>query len=165
MDVVDAAIQQWQQVLPDEDPQPMNVIARLLRLALVLSREHRAFLAEEGLQPWEFDMLSTLRRADSEAGLTPDTLVKTMMVTSGAMTHRVDRLVERGLAERVPHHQDRRTYVVRLTACGQQLADAVMPRHFANQRRLLSGVSEEEQQRLVELLRVVQESADSSATT
>jgi DNA-binding MarR family transcriptional regulator len=76
-----------------------------------------------------------------------------MMLTSGAMTNRIDRLEEAALVSRRPDPRDRRGTLVRLTAKGKTVIDAATTEHVANEERLLSGLSEREQQQLAELLR------------
>lgn len=75
------------------------------------------------------------------------------MLTSGAMTNRIDRLEEAGLVLRRPDPQDRRGTLVRLTAKGKALIDAASTQHVANEERLLAALSAREQLQLGELLR------------
>jgi DNA-binding MarR family transcriptional regulator len=76
-----------------------------------------------------------------------------MMLTSGAMTNRIDRLEEAGLVSRRADPQDRRGTLVRLTAKGKPLIDAATTQHVANEERLLAGLSAREQLQLADLLR------------
>ena len=76
-------------------------------------------LAKHGLSLGQFDILGTLRRADTEAGLSPSELLRSVMLTSGGMTSRLDRLAEMGLVSRKGDRDDRRGVNVSLTAKGR----------------------------------------------
>jgi DNA-binding MarR family transcriptional regulator len=83
----------------------------------------------------------------------PTELYREMMLTSGAMTNRIDRLEEAGLVTRRPDPDDRRGTLVRLTPKGKALIDAATTKHVVNEERLLSALTVREQQQLTELLR------------
>src|SRR5262245_18088856 len=99
-----------------------------------------------------YDVLATLRRAGEPYELTAGDLVRQSMVTTGAVTNRIDRLAERGLVERVPAG-DRRKVMVRLTRSGLDLVDEVVTGHMATERALLSALSPRQQVDLAALLR------------
>src|SRR5256885_1533455 len=113
-DAVDRILDQWRSERPDVDVWPMGVIGRITRLSRVLDRELKEFFAGHGLEHWEFDVLATLRRSGPPYELTAGALNRAAMVTSGAITNRIDRLSARGLVERVPDAEDRRSVRVRL---------------------------------------------------
>jgi DNA-binding MarR family transcriptional regulator len=87
-----------------------------------------------------YDVLATLRRASPDGQLTAGDLVRETMVTTGAMTKRIDGLAARGLVERVAT-TDRRVVLVRLTAAGRELVDEVIEHHVAFEEALLSPLS------------------------
>ena len=118
------------------------MIGRLHRLAARLTEELVAVYAEFGLGEGEFDVLATLRRAGAPYELTPGELAAGTMVTSGAVTKRVDRLVERGLVTRRVGERDARGRVIALTADGRDLIDRAFEAHMANEHRLLASLSE-----------------------
>lgn len=97
-------------------------------------------------------MLATLRRSGAPYRLSPGALLRSMMVTSGTMTNRIDRLEEKGLVRRVPDPEDRRGILVELTEQGRELVDIVLISHVANEERILKALSKEEQQTLATLL-------------
>jgi DNA-binding MarR family transcriptional regulator len=130
----------------------MGVIGRLHRLAAALDAELRVVFVEEGLSDGDFDVLAALRRAGAPYELTPGELAATTMVTSGAVTKRLDRLEERGLVTRTVCAEDARSRKVRLTTDGVALMDDLVPRHLANERRLLEGLTDLERTRLAGLL-------------
>lgn len=97
--------------------------------------------AEHGLGEGEFDVLATLRRQGGDCALTPSDLSEQTVVTSGAVTKRVDRLVTLGLVERRPSDSDGRSRLVALTAKGRDLIDTAFTAHMANEARLLEVLS------------------------
>lgn len=157
-DNVDWRLNQWRTERPDIDPTPMGVVARIQRACRLLERELRANFAAHDLQLWEFDVLGTLRRSGPPYQLTAGQLVESAMVTSGAITNRIDRLAARGLVERVPDEQDRRSVRVRLTDQGRTTVDEIVGSHVANEMRLLAGLDPQERERLAGLLRGLLES-------
>ncbi|MBZ9718746.1 MarR family transcriptional regulator [Mesorhizobium sp. AD1-1] len=147
------AIEQWKRERPDLDVSPMGVLGRLNEAASLIARERLAPLfARYGLQSGEFDVLATLRRSGSPYALTPTALYEATMVTSGAMTNRLDRLETSGLILRGPHPNDRRGIVVRLTEKGLALIDEAIAAHVANEHEILSGLTPAERETLSRLL-------------
>jgi len=153
MDRAAKAIEQWKRERPDLDVSPMAVIGRLGEAASLISRERLApVFARFGLQQGEFDVLATLRRSGKPFALTPTDLYEATMVTSGAMTARLDRLEKAGLTERAPHPSDRRGVVVRLTEKGLALTDEALAAHVANEHQILAGLNGPERETLASLL-------------
>ena len=102
-----------------------------------------------------YDVLATLRRIGEPHELTAGELVRQTMVTTGALTNRIDRLEERHLVERVPSPTDRRSVIVRLTDEGLRLVDTVAATHLDTERRLLAGLSQRQRSSLVIALRTL----------
>ncbi|MER8387797.1 MarR family transcriptional regulator [Mesorhizobium sp. M1428] len=153
MDRAAKAIEQWKKERPDLDVSPMAVLGRLNEAASLIARERLAPLfASYGLQSGEFDVLATLRRSGPPYALTPTALYEATMVTSGAMTNRLDRLEKSGLIKRGPHPDDRRGIVVQLTGKGVALIDEAVTAHVANEHQILSGLARPEQIMLARLL-------------
>lgn len=152
-DAVDRLLAQWHQERPDVDVSPMAVVGRISRAARTLERGLQTEFARHGLQPWEFDILATLRRAGAPYELTAGALASSAMVTSGAITNRIDRLVARGLVTRDVDPDNRRTVRIGLTPEGRRLVDATLPHHVANEAALLEPLSPTERERLAQLLR------------
>ncbi|CAN7348268.1 MarR family winged helix-turn-helix transcriptional regulator [Knoellia sp. LjRoot47] len=134
-------VEQWRTERPDLDPTPFLVIGRLHRVAAALTTELVRVYAEHGLGEGEFDVLATLRRQGGDCALTPSDLSEQTVVTSGAVTKRVDRLVTLGLVERRPSDSDGRSRLVALTAKGRDLIDTAFTAHMANEARLLEVLS------------------------
>ncbi|MFK0692321.1 MarR family winged helix-turn-helix transcriptional regulator [Mesorhizobium sp. IMUNJ 23033] len=153
MDRAARAIEQWKRERPDLDVSPMAVLGRLNEASSLIARERLAPLfARFGLQSGEFDVLATLRRSGQPYALTPTELYEATMVTSGAMTNRLDRLEKAGLILRGPHPSDRRGIVVQLTGKGLALIDEAVAAHVANEHEILAGLSGPERETLAHLL-------------
>lgn len=154
MDRADKAVAQWRVEKPHLNVQPMETIGRVNEAAAVLTRDwHAPVFSRFGLQPGEFDVLATLRRSGKPYALAPTSLYEATMVSSGAMTNRVDQLEKAGLVHRQPNPEDRRGVVVRLTDKGLSVIDEAIEVHVANQHRMLSGLTEGEQIALAGLLK------------
>jgi DNA-binding MarR family transcriptional regulator len=153
MDRAAKAVEQWKQERPDLDVSPMLVLGRLNEASSLVARERLAPLfARFGLQAGEFDVLATLRRSGQPYALTPTALYEATMVTSGAMTNRLDRLEKADLILRGPHPNDRRGIVVQLTDKGLALIDEALTAHVANEHEILAGLTQTERETLAQLL-------------
>ena len=152
-DDVDEIVAAWRRERPDLDVSPLEVLSRVSRLARRLDRARGAAFAEHGLDGWEFDVLSALRRAGEPYELSPGLLVQQTLVTSGTMTNRVDRLVTRGYVEREPDPTDRRGVIVRLTPTGMEVVDAALSDLLAHEHELLAELGAVERNDLAALLR------------
>jgi DNA-binding MarR family transcriptional regulator len=152
-DEVDRLIAAWQRERPDLDVAPMRVLSRVSRLAHHLDRERAIAFAGHGLEPWEFDVLAALRRAGHPHRLTPGQLIRETLVTSGTMTNRVDRLVQRGLVVRESHPGDRRGVLVRLTETGCRRVDAALADLLTAERGILDALSPARREPLAGALR------------
>lgn len=152
-DEVDRLVSAWRRERPDLDVSPLEVLSRVTRLARHLDRARRTAFTERGLETWEFDVLSALRRAGTPYQLSPGQLLTQTLVTSGTMTNRIDRLAAKGLVVRGPDPNDRRGVLVRLTDTGRELADAALTGLLKNERDLLSALPETRLAALADLLR------------
>lgn len=152
-DRIDAILAQWKRERPELDTRPMGLIGRIQRAASAMRPLLDATHEASGLQGDTFDVLAALRRAGPPYQLTPTELYREMMLSSGAMTARVDKLEAAGLVTRKPDASDRRGTLVCLTSKGKALIDAATEKHVANEKRLVSSLSVREAQQLNELLR------------
>ncbi|MFI6169493.1 MarR family winged helix-turn-helix transcriptional regulator [Nocardia sp. NPDC051052] len=157
-DHVDHVLAQWQDQRPDLDVSPMAVLGRLSRLTQLSGAELRKTFAAHGLDAASFDVLATLRRGEPPHSLTPTELMRSAMVTSGAITQRLDRLEERGLVRRSRSESDGRGIHVALTDAGHKLIDAALPDHVATEERLLSPLTPKQRAALADALRTLLES-------
>lgn len=154
-DDVDAIVAAWQRERPDLDVTPLHVLSRVSRLARRLDQARRAAFAGHRLEPWEFDVLSALRRAGDPYELSPGQLSAATMVTSGTMTNRIDRLQTRDLVRRRPSGRDRRSVIVALTPAGRAAVDGALIDLLDYEHSLLAGLDPAEQRSLAGLLRAV----------
>ncbi|PFG20480.1 MarR family winged helix-turn-helix transcriptional regulator [Serinibacter salmoneus] len=152
-DEVDAIVAAWRAQLPDLKGEGMQVFSRLHRLASHVEEQRRLAFAEHGLAAWQFDVLAALRRAGDPFELTPGALVAQTHVSSGTMTHRIDRLVERELVLRRGSEGDRRIVLVRLTPAGRVAADAAVRSLVARERTVLAALGADGSADLARLLR------------
>jgi DNA-binding MarR family transcriptional regulator len=154
-DHVDLVLGQWARQRPDLDASPMAVIGRLKRLNRLLDGELRRVFATHGLDAASFDVLATLRRSDPPHRLTPAQLMAASMVTSGAVSQRLDRLETDGLVSRSRSEADARVVHVALTDVGRALIDQALPDHVANEDRLLGALDQDGRAALADTLRTL----------
>jgi DNA-binding MarR family transcriptional regulator len=151
-DLVDRGIRQWRNERPDLDSSGKAVVGRLLRLEEVVLRTLNEVLQPFGLKYQEYAVLATLRVAGPPYRLSPSRLQATLLFTSGGLSNLLKRLELAGLVRRSSDPKDGRGVVVKLTAKGQRLADAAMPRHAAAELHLLRMFEPRQRQVLAQLL-------------
>lgn len=155
MDAIDRVVEQWVKEKPDLDTQPMAIMGRLIRIAKHMETRVADLHKQYDLKMGEFDVLATLRRAGAPYRLTPSALIDSMMLTSGAMTNRLDKLEKKGLISREHSREDRRSVTVELTPEGLQLIDKLILEHVEVQHGFISGLSEEEMLQLNKALKTL----------
>jgi DNA-binding MarR family transcriptional regulator len=142
----------WAREVPDLDTSPMEVIGRILRVAHLADTSIRRILRREGLDRGGLDVLATLRRSGPPYRLTPTRLAAELVLTTGAMTHRVDTLVQAGLVQRFADPADRRSSLVGLTEQGKDAAARAMAAHLAGEAALLDSLAPADRRALGALL-------------
>lgn len=152
-DAVDRIVAQWRKVRPELRLEPMAIVGRLGRVGQLGRHRIEAGLGRYDLTIAEFDVLAALRRAGPPFRLTPTQLYSGLMLSSGAMTNRIDRLEQRGLVERLPDPSDRRGVLVGLTAAGVERIDRAVEGHLDHERAVLAPLTRDEQRQLDGLLR------------
>ncbi len=152
-DHVDQILEQWRRERPDLDLSAMAVIGRISRASRILEQGIEAVLARHGINESQFGVLAALRRAGPPHRLTPTALYNSLLISSGAMTNRLDRLTEAGLVSRTPDPNDRRSVLVALTPKGRRVVDEAVTAHTENEHRLLASISGRQRQVLADLLR------------
>ena len=152
-DEVDDIVAAWRRERPDLDVAPLEVLSRVTRLARHLDRARGQAFSRHGLEGWEFDVLAALRRAGDPYRLSPGKLLQQTLVTSGTMTNRIDRLAARGLVERHPSLDDRRSVMVQLTEAGAAKVDAALIDLLAHERAILAELDSHDADELAALLR------------
>jgi DNA-binding MarR family transcriptional regulator len=154
-DEVDTIVEAWQRERPDLDLAPMEVLSRISRLARHLDRLRANAFSAHDLESWEFDVLAALRRTGPPYRLSPGQLIRETLVTSGTMTNRVDRLVERGLVTRQDHPNDRRGVLVELTDAGRDAVDAALAELIAAERQIMAALDVADHDQLTRSLRLL----------
>ena len=153
MDEIDRIVAQWNAVRPDLDVGPTHTLQRITRLGLLQSASFARVFAPYGVSFGEYLVLAALRRAGPPYRMNPTALFNSVILSSGAMTNRLDRLEEMGFVERLPDPADRRGRLVALTDRGLELVDTSVIDHLENEVRLLNALDADEQQQLADLLR------------
>lgn len=154
-DEVDRLVAAWHRERADLDLAAVEVFSRIGRLGRHLDLARRNAFRAHGIESWEFDVLAALRRSGAPYRLSPGSLIRETMVTSGTMTHRIDRLADRGLVRRQPDPHDRRGVQVQLTVKGRRTVDAAFEGLLASEQRLLAGVGVRDRTTLASLLRTL----------
>jgi DNA-binding MarR family transcriptional regulator len=164
-DHVDRVRAQWREVAPQLDTSPIEIVARVGRVAAYFDQSINALLGSCGLTRSSWDVLASLRRVGSPYELSPTDLYRSLMRTSGTMTNRLRRLESDGLIERVPDPGDGRGLLVRLSRRGRKLVDEVAVTHMENERRLLHPLSRAQRRDLAANLRRLAQSFEQTSLT
>jgi DNA-binding MarR family transcriptional regulator len=154
-DHVDDLTEQWARERPELDTSALRLSARIIRLERFLARRIQSDLDAVGLNDGEVNVLAALRRAGPPYELTPTELYRGLLLSSGAMTNRLDRLEDAGLVRRIPDDDDRRRTRVALTERGRQTIDEAMDAHIRGLEGLLGFLGDEDRDTLESLLRRV----------
>ena len=151
-DSVAHVMQQWSVERPDLGPRVPSIVGRILRLASHMRKHSEKRHAARGL-PWEVaEIIIALRRSGPPFEMTPTALYKSMLLTSGTITSRLDKAEAAGLVRRTNSTKDRRSVKVRLTPAGKAMADASVTSYYADMKDLLAGLKEAEARQLAALL-------------
>ena len=153
MDEIDRIVAEWNRERPDLDVSPTHTLQRITRLALLQGASFAQVFAPYGLSFGEYLVLAALRRGGQPYRMNPTSLFNSVILSSGAMTNRLDRLEEMGLVERLPDPTDRRGRLVALTDRGRELVDRAAADHLENEQRLLVALDPGEREQLAGLLR------------
>jgi len=143
-DSVAALIEDWHRERPDLDPSSLGIVGRMARLSAHITRRAEQWLAPLGLSWESFSLIVTLRRAGAPYQLRPGELLQVSLLTSGAITNRIDRVEQQALVVRLRDPNDRRGVIVQLTPEGLELADRAIALHFAQLEALLAPLSKNE---------------------
>jgi DNA-binding MarR family transcriptional regulator len=147
-DAIERLVAQWEPERPDLDLRTMASVARLHQLGRLIDGAFAATASGYGVDTAEADILFTLRRAGAPYRLTPSRLAESLLVSSGTLTSRLDRLERKELIERIPHASDRRSVEIELTRKGRELVDEAVTAHVEGEREMLAPLSERERDAL-----------------
>jgi DNA-binding MarR family transcriptional regulator len=152
-DAFDIARKQWERERPDLDPTGAEVIWRISFLHKQLKNLANKRLGQYELPIWSFDVLAALRRNGPPFQVTPTELCGATLLSSGAMTNRLDRLEDAGMVERLPDPDDRRGILIQLTPKGKELVDRAAEARFDQANDAVSSLTAAERRQLAVLLR------------
>jgi DNA-binding MarR family transcriptional regulator len=153
-DQLDRMLDQWRQERPEIDAEGMALVPRVMRLAHLYEAEMQRVSRSFGLKPGWLDVLSALRRIGPPFRMSATELARWVLLSSGGMTNRVDRMEQAGLIRRQPDPSDRRGVLVELTPPGRELIDAAIDAHLGLYGNLVSrALTKAEQRAFIELLR------------
>lgn len=151
-DSIDGLLAEWRRERPDLDSSPFGIYGRIWRLSTALLGDAEQWLKPVGLTFESFSLIVTLRRSGPPYELNPTALYRESLLSSGAITNRIDRVELEGLVKRLPDPNDRRGTIVRLTAKGRALADRSIKLHFEALTETLSPLDHSEREQLAALL-------------
>jgi DNA-binding MarR family transcriptional regulator len=151
-DSIEPLLAEWRRERPDLDPWPFAIFGRVWRLTVNLRNAAEQWLAPTGLSFEAFSVIVTLRRSGAPYEMNPTALYRESLLTSGAITARIDRVEAAGLVRRLPDPADRRGTIVRLTARGRRLADRAIKLHFKALAEMLSDLDRADRDALIRLL-------------
>ncbi|MGI9207447.1 MAG: MarR family winged helix-turn-helix transcriptional regulator [Rhodococcus sp. (in: high G+C Gram-positive bacteria)] len=150
-DYVDRVRRAWEDLYPDLDLRPLDVIGRITRIgALALTRLERE-LEPRGIGRTEFEVLSALAR--SPHPLRASEVTSVTGISGASTTKHTERLAKLGLVERLRLERDGRVVLLSLTDTGRALVESELPRRVQSERLMLDGLSEDELDVLTGLLR------------
>ena len=152
-DLVDLVLSQWERECPNLDISPMSVLSRVFRFHAFAARDVGQAFKRHNLHQGEFDVLATLYRTGAPHAMNPQKLVDALLLTSGAMTNRLDRLEQAGLLVRNPNPDDRRGIIVSLTAEGLRVIKLVLKDYLKDLNELLDPLSPAERKQMAGLLK------------
>lgn len=153
--MLDDILAQWKRERPDIDPTSMAVCGDIWRTSEIIRQRVLTNLTHYKFDFPQFDVILTLRRQGKGKTLSPSHLAKEMMLSTSAMTNRLDRLEKRGLIERIIDVNDRRGLKIALTENGFKLADEMVVSHVETEDDLLKNLSNEESEQLRFLLKKI----------
>jgi DNA-binding MarR family transcriptional regulator len=154
-DSVDRIVQAWRSADPRLDSSSLEVTGRLVLCANYYERAVLAALEPFGLSIADFDVLNTLRRVGDERGSKPSEMARASLITTGAMTSRLDRLEQSGLIRRLPDPADRRGVLVRLTAQGSRVARKALQELLAANEVFLKPLSGAQRESMASAMKLI----------
>lgn len=125
---LDAISEAWAHERPDIDFWLAGFFLRIEHAHYLHDRRVQEIAKQAGTTVGDLHVLLALRRHGPNVAMRPTDLYKQLLVTSGAITKRLDSLREQKLIARAAAADDRRSELVMLTKRGQAVADAAMTR-------------------------------------
>jgi len=159
-DLIDSLISDWKEERPELDTSAMEVVGRILNLSKILEKKASNSLAIYNIHYTDFDVLATIRRSGKPYELTPSQLIKSVLITSGAMTALLNRLTNLKLIYRSPDPKDGRIKLVGLTQKGFKLIDNAIETRFIEASDSVKMLNKTENKELSILLKKLLKSVD-----
>jgi len=160
-DLIDSLISEWQQERPRLDSSAMEIVGRILKLSKILEKSASKALSTYGIHYTDLDVLATIKRSGTPYELTPSQLIKSVLITSGAMTALLNRLTKLELIYRSQDSKDGRIKLVGLTPKGSKLIDKAIETRFNEAKDSISVLNKKENTELSALLKKLLISMDS----
>jgi len=152
-DLIDSLINEWQQERPQLDSSAMEIVGRILKLSKILEKSASKALSSYGIHYTDLDVLATIKRSGTPYELTPSQLIKSVLITSGAMTALLNRLTKLELIYRSQDSKDGRIKLVGLTPKGSKLIDKAIETRFNEAKDSISVLNKKENTELSALLK------------
>jgi DNA-binding MarR family transcriptional regulator len=137
-------LEQWGQTCPELDTSSLAISGRILLAADLLVERSQVIFSRYGLPAGGVDVLAALWRAGPPYQLSPTQLYRELLISSGTITYRLDRLERLGFIQRLPDPADRRGLIVQLTEAGRLCVNEALGEYLENDRNLLSVLTEQE---------------------
>jgi len=137
------------------DPEVEGVVDRVTAINKHLGRGFEETLADHGLTYGEYKLMLRLVTRTDDNRMSAGELSKSLMLSSGAMTNRLDQLEKADLIRRVRDPKDRRGVHVELTEKGRTIIDAAVTEQAAKEIDILGVLNPRELTSLNTLLRKV----------
>ncbi len=161
-DIIDNLVDDWKQERPELDASAMLVVGRILKLGKILEKKASIAIQNNDIVYSDLDVLATLRRSGKPFELTPKQLMKSVLITSGAMTALLKRLEKLKLIYRIPSQKDGRVISAGLTKKGEAVIDNAIEIRFKEAKDTVSIFDESEKKQLSDLLKKLLKSVDSN---
>ena len=155
MDLVDEIMSDWSKQRPDIDCRGKEVVCRMLRFHSSYISTVEKSLKKLKIAPNVFSVLVTIRRKGAHAEINVKDIIPGVLITSGAMSNLIIRLVNTGLVSKLQDTLDARSMLVKLTPKGLALIDEAMEIQAACERKLTERLTNDEKSQLSQLLRKV----------
>jgi DNA-binding MarR family transcriptional regulator len=152
-DRVDARVDRWVGEIPNLDVATEAITQRVHLINRGLERALSEITERHGLNVGEYKVLTILRGQGEPYRLSPTKLAEWCLLSSGAMTNRLDNLEREGLVERIPDPSDRRSVQVGLTSKGHGVWDEMAGEAAEREALIASALDHDEKEQLNALLR------------
>jgi DNA-binding MarR family transcriptional regulator len=152
-DRLDEMLDEWRRERPEIEVSGMALVPRVMRLAYFYDRAMQTVSRQFGLKPGWLDVLSSLRRIGAPHHMPATELARSVLLSSGGMTSRIDRMEEAGLVRRQPDPNDRRGVLVALTEHGREVIDRAIDTHLELYAQLTAALTSSERRTFIDLMR------------